>query len=147
MENIFSHKPLDGSLFSCYRIDVSLLSVEIERECDLNHTTQPCMERKPVLKGRMSLEVRVSPDAFLASLALDQPPRVLSPALAALWWDAKGNWNLAHGLIDALEAPDAMAVHAYLHRKEGEEWNAYYGYRRAGESFRGLPFKPSEMCW
>jgi hypothetical protein len=25
-----------------------------------------------------------------------------------------------------------MAVHAYLHRKEGEEWNADYWYRRAG---------------
>ena len=32
--------------------------------------------------------------------------------------------------------PDAMAVHAYLHRKGGEEWNANYWYRRAGEQFR-----------
>jgi hypothetical protein len=75
-------------------------------------------------------------DEFRASLALDQPPQDLSPSLAALWWDAKGNWQLAHGLIDALETPDAMAVHAYLHRKEGEQSNAEYWYRRSGQTFR-----------
>lgn len=75
-------------------------------------------------------------ESFLASLALDQPPESLSPALSALWWDGKGNWQLAHGLIDELETPDAMAVHAYLHRKEGETWNADYWYRKAGQTFR-----------
>jgi hypothetical protein len=29
-----------------------------------------------------------------------------------------------------------MAVHAYLHRKEGEAWNADYWYKRAGRQFR-----------
>jgi hypothetical protein len=29
-----------------------------------------------------------------------------------------------------------MAVHAYLHRKEGEAWNADYWYHRAGRTFR-----------
>ena len=28
-----------------------------------------------------------------------------------------------------------MAVHAYLHRKEGVEWNANYWYHRAGRRF------------
>jgi hypothetical protein len=28
-----------------------------------------------------------------------------------------------------------MAVHAYLHRKEGEAWNADYWYKRAGRQF------------
>jgi hypothetical protein len=28
-----------------------------------------------------------------------------------------------------------MAVHAYLHRKEGEAWNAEYWYERAGRQF------------
>jgi hypothetical protein len=28
-----------------------------------------------------------------------------------------------------------MAVHAYLHRKEGIAWNADYWYRRAGRGF------------
>jgi len=29
-----------------------------------------------------------------------------------------------------------MAVHAYVHRKEGVEWNADYWYGRAGREFR-----------
>jgi hypothetical protein len=28
-----------------------------------------------------------------------------------------------------------MAVHAYLHRKEGSAWNADYWYERAGRGF------------
>lgn len=61
---------------------------------------------------------------FRASLDLAEPPPELSAPLAALWWDAKGDWARAHGVVDDLETPDAMAVHAYLHRKEGVEWNA-----------------------
>ena len=38
-------------------------------------------------------------------------------------------------LIDSLETPEGMAVHAYLHRKEGVEWNADYWYGRAGRRF------------
>ena len=40
----------------------------------------------------------------------------LDPALQALWWDARGDW-----------------VHAYLHRKEGDEGNASHWYSRAGK--------------
>src|SRR5579863_8932776 len=60
------------------------------------------------------------------------PPEGLSAPLAALWWDAKGDWTQAHGLVDELETKDGMAVHAYLHRKEGSLENADYWYTRAG---------------
>ncbi|HEX4757559.1 MAG TPA: hypothetical protein VH308_06230 [Terracidiphilus sp.] len=70
-----------------------------------------------------------------ASLELENPPKGLSNPLEALWWDAKGDWARAHGLVDALETPDGMAVHAYLHRKEGVSWNADYWYDRAGRKF------------
>jgi hypothetical protein len=70
-----------------------------------------------------------------ASLISEEPPAELSVLLAALWWDAKGDWARAHGLVDALETPEGMAVHAYLHRKEGEAWNADYWYKRAGRRF------------
>ena len=73
--------------------------------------------------------------AFRDSFQADEPPVGLPPALAALWWDAKGDWARAHSLIDHLETPEAMAVHAYLHRKEGADWNADYWYRRAGRHF------------
>ena len=78
----------------------------------------------------------MTPTEFNASLAADAPPTNLEPPAEALWWDAKGNWARAHDLVDELETCDAMAVHAYLHRKEGSDWNAEYWYRRAGRNFR-----------
>ncbi len=75
---------------------------------------------------------------FKKSLADAKPPTGLSAAVEALWWDAKGDWKRAHELVNELESPDAMAVHAYLHRKEGELWNAEYWYKRSGDDFRRL---------
>jgi hypothetical protein len=72
---------------------------------------------------------------FTGSLSHLAPPEQLPAPLAALWWDAKGDWSRAHALVDALETKDGMAVHAYLHRKEGDEWNANYWYRRSGREF------------
>ena len=74
-------------------------------------------------------------DEFQTSLSGAEPPGQMSTPLAALWWDAKGDWVRAHGLVDDLETKDGMAVHAYLHRKEGVEWNAEYWYKRAGRKF------------
>lgn len=75
-------------------------------------------------------------EEFRASLSLAVPPQELSAPLAALWWDSKGEWARAHGMVDALETPDGMVVHAYLHRKEGVAWNADYWYSRAGRKFQ-----------
>ncbi len=72
---------------------------------------------------------------FSTSLTNQEPPSGLTAPLTALWWDAKGDWTRAHHLVDELETKDGMAVHAYLHRKEGVEWNADYWYRRAGRTF------------
>ncbi len=72
---------------------------------------------------------------FGKGLERDLPPDGWSAPLAALWWDAKGDWARAHALVDELETPDGMAVHAYLHRKEGVTWNADYWYERAGRGF------------
>ena len=72
---------------------------------------------------------------FRNSLSQPAPPPGLSVPVDALWWDAKGEWARAHELVDALETAEGMAVHAYLHRKEGEQWNADYWYRRAGRGF------------
>jgi len=72
---------------------------------------------------------------FTGSLSQLEPPLDLAAALAALWWDAKGDWTRAHALVDELETRDGMAVHAYLHRKEGSDSNADYWYRRSGRDF------------
>jgi hypothetical protein len=52
--------------------------------------------------------------------------------LLALWWDGRGDWERAHGIAQDVEDVDGAWVHAYLHRKEGDTWNAGYWYRRAG---------------
>jgi len=74
--------------------------------------------------------------AFTATLQQASPPNGLPAPLEALWWDAKGDWKRAHALVDELETPDGMAVHAYLHRKEGEQWNADYWYRLAERDYQ-----------
>ena len=71
-------------------------------------------------------------EEFQSSIAANAPDPQLSRPLAALWWDAKGDWARAHALVDDLETREGMAVHAYLHRKEGSDWNADYWYNRAG---------------
>ena len=72
---------------------------------------------------------------FRESVRERVPPEGLAGPLEALWWDAKGDWTRAHSMVDELEAKEGMAVHAYLHRKEGSLWNADYWYSRAGRNF------------
>ena len=70
---------------------------------------------------------------FKSSLAQPAPPAGLSLPLRALWWDAKGDWAKAHECCQADEEdPDSQWVHAYLHRKEGDQSNAGYWYGRCG---------------
>jgi len=68
---------------------------------------------------------------FKDSLKHDTPPIGLSVQLEALWYDGRGDWNRAHDLINDLDDIQSAHVHAYLHRKEGDLWNADYWYRRA----------------
>ncbi|MDE3202584.1 MAG: hypothetical protein KGN79_16865 [Acidobacteriota bacterium] len=72
---------------------------------------------------------------FKESLQGEAPPEGCAPAVAALWWDARGDWDKAHKLVDDLESTEGMAVHAYLHRKEGVEWNSEFWYRRSGKQY------------
>lgn len=79
-------------------------------------------------------------DDFHNSLTTFQPPVELTPALAGLWWDAKGDWKQAHEIAQEDEGPEASWVHAYLHRKEGDQENAAYWYRRAAKPVCREPF-------
>ncbi|WP_057935744.1 hypothetical protein [Algoriphagus resistens] len=78
----------------------------------------------------MALDKRIIAD-FLESA--DKINRY-SPILKALWFDGNGDWEKAHNQVDELGGQAAARIHAYLHRKEGDQWNADYWYRRAGET-------------
>ena len=68
---------------------------------------------------------------FKASLASEQPNNGLSVQLKSLWYDGKGDWQQAHAQVDDQTDRASAWVHAYLHRKEGDIWNADYWYNRA----------------
>ncbi len=71
-------------------------------------------------------------DEFRRSLSDAVVPSGLSRALIALWHDGRGDWDEAHRVAQDIHDTTGSHVHAYLHRKEGDEANAHYWYRRAG---------------
>jgi hypothetical protein len=71
-------------------------------------------------------------EEFKSTLTDPSPPADASPVLQALWHDATGRWAAAHEVAQGGEgAPAFDRLHAYLHRKEGDAFNAEYWYRRA----------------
>ncbi len=71
--------------------------------------------------------------SFKASLVNNLPPENISVYLLSLWYDAKGDWDQSHSTIQDVDSKHAERIHAYLHRKEGDSFNADYWYRRAGK--------------
>jgi hypothetical protein len=70
---------------------------------------------------------------FQQSVARDSaPPAGLSLALQGLWHDGRNDWDRAHGCAQDDASAAGSWVHAYLHRKEGDNGNAGYWYARAG---------------
>jgi len=78
---------------------------------------------------------------FNNSLSQNNPPGSVSDYLKALWHDGKGDWHKAHELIQDIEDKSAAWIHAYLHRKEGDIWNADYWYSRAGKKRPSISLK------
>ena len=70
-------------------------------------------------------------ETFKDTINHESPPTELDVYCLALWHDAKGDWTYAHEVVGNLDDSKAAWVHAYLHRKEGDIWNADYWYRRA----------------
>ena len=71
-------------------------------------------------------------EQFKSSLQSTMPPG-LSVYLESLWYDGKGDWERSHTIIQDVEDKNAAWIHAYLHRKEGDIWNADYWYNKAGK--------------
>ncbi len=73
-------------------------------------------------------------DEFRETLKAAEPPAGLTHALSGLWWDANGDWTKAHESAQQDGGRDGSWVHAYLHRKQGDQGNAAYWYSRAGKA-------------
>ena len=85
--------------------------------------------------GSSARAERMQYEVFIKSLDYGACPGGLDPGLRALWYDAKGAWDTAHEIVQARGDDMASRIHAYLHRKEGDEGNAHYWHRRAGTVF------------
>lgn len=90
---------------------------------------------------------------FERSLTRTKPPAGVSGVLEALWHERRRRvamrhdrpalagrsasadrpWARAHEIAQKIDDADAAWVHAYLHRREGDQSNAAYWYRRAGK--------------
>lgn len=56
--------------------------------------------------------------------------------LKALWQVAKGNWLRAHEIAQSREGDfDYDRIHAYLHRVEGDRFNAGWWYNQLNISY------------
>jgi hypothetical protein len=81
---------------------------------------------------------------FKGTLTQKKPPAGLTPALVALWWAGKDQWDKAHQIVMDEDNKECAWVHAYLHRVEGDLGNAGYWYRQAR---RPVPTKPLAAEW
>ncbi len=81
---------------------------------------------------------------FEKSLSESNPPRDISPYLVSLWHDGKGDWDTSHDIAQDLDDQNGSWIHAYLHRKEGDQFNANYWYRRAGKT---MPDSTLDQEW
>ncbi|MFW6326956.1 MAG: hypothetical protein ACOC2F_01445 [Bacteroidota bacterium] len=71
----------------------------------------------------------------------DTLPDNLHHLLEALIFEARGDWKKAHDIAQEDKSRDGAWVHGYLHRKEGDIWNARYWYSRSGRPFTTKTFR------
>lgn len=78
---------------------------------------------------------------FNTTLELSKPPGNWPAPLKAMWYDAKGDWEASHNIAQDLHSKIGSWMHAYLHRKEGDRFNAGYWYRQAGKTYPDISLK------
>ena len=88
--------------------------------------------------------LRYTLEEFKETLEASEPPEYLNNLLQALWFDAKGDWETAHELVQAVYTNEGAWVHAYLHRKRGDVENAEHWYEKAGKT---MPKNQFEEEW
>lgn len=101
-------------------------------------TTEPpdlCQRSRPGTLSAAEVEARVR---RACPWMRDEPGREDRLLAACLLYH--DHHNDAHDLVQDLTDPDGSLVHALVHRREPDYWNANYWYRQAGEHpvYRGL---------
>lgn len=79
-----------------------------------------------------------TPESFQEFLKIhqnDHPSELWSLPLQALWYDLNGDWDASHDIAQDITSDLGSWIHAYLHRKEGDRFNANYWYRRANRPY------------
>jgi len=72
---------------------------------------------------------------FIESVEQGDASEVKDDCLRALWYDANDDWQTAHQIVQSMHGVMAARIHAYLHRKEGDDWNSRYWHGIAGSTF------------
>lgn len=83
-------------------------------------------------------------EEYIANLTNTRIYTDLTPELQALWQEKNGYWDKAHLIIQNEPGKFASLIHAYLHRKEGDLWNANYWYEKGNEK---MPETTLEVEW
>lgn len=73
--------------------------------------------------------------SFEATLSANFPPENWPEALKAVWWAYKDDWERSHNIAQEIQSETGNWIHAYLHRQEGDKWNAGYWYHLAGREY------------
>jgi hypothetical protein len=89
---------------------------------DLGPGPRPGVEPEGALNKRLS-------EAFGSSKVPSQRQELIR-ALILLWHD---HFESAHKIAQDIETSDGSFVHAILHRREPDYWNAKYWFRRVGK--------------
>jgi hypothetical protein len=79
-------------------------------------------------------------EEYLESIDNDRPSSRLSETLVSLWWDKKGNWDRAHSIAQDIPTKEGSAVHAYLHREEGDFRDRQHPTMSDQQTLKIIPF-------
>lgn len=81
---------------------------------------------------------------FSESLTKDSASAAWPDSLKAMWYDLKGDWEASHNIAQEMLDQEGSWIHAYLHRKEGDAFNAEYWYRQAGKKSPKIRLKDEQ---
>lgn len=77
-------------------------------------------------------------EEFLVLSSLNSVPENLSLEQLCVWYILKDDWDKAHNIAQDLDSKIGSLLHGFLHRQEGDIFNARYWYNRAGENFPSI---------